>query len=211
MSKDTIIQEVADYYTEKLQLHGASSKGVDWNSVESQEIRFEQLLKVIQVPSEEKFSVLDYGCGFGAMFPYMDKKYYYDFRFIGYDISKEMLQKAQELYGNHSNTAWVDKTEVIEPVDFTLASGIFNVRLDYNDKIWESYILDTLHKFDKLSTKGFAFNMLTSYSDKEYMKKHLYYANPTFFFDYCKTHFSKHVAVMHDYPLYEFTILVRKY
>jgi len=38
----------------------------------------------------------------------------------------------------------------------------------------------------------------------------LYYADPGFFFDYCKTHFAKNVALLHDYGLYDFTILVRK-
>jgi len=52
--------------------------------------------------------------------------------------------------------------------------------------------------------------MLTKYSDREYMKEYLYYADPLFIFDYCKRNFSKKVALIHDYELYEFTILVRK-
>jgi len=63
---------------------------------------------------------------------------------------------------------------------------------------------------NKKSIKGFAFNMLTKYSDREYMKEYLYYADPLFIFDYCKRNFSKKVALIHDYELYEFTILVRK-
>jgi hypothetical protein len=42
------------------------------------------------------------------------------------------------------------------------------------------------------------------------MRDDLYYADPLFFFDYCKTRFSRFVTLIHDYPLYEFTILVRK-
>ena len=42
------------------------------------------------------------------------------------------------------------------------------------------------------------------------MKDHLFYADPCFFFDHCKKHFSKNVALLHDYGMYEFTILVRK-
>ncbi|MBM3138043.1 MAG: class I SAM-dependent methyltransferase, partial [Chloroflexi bacterium] len=29
-------------------------------------------------------------------------------------------------------------------------------------------------------------------------------------FDYCKVNFSKNVALLHDYKLYDFTIIVRK-
>jgi hypothetical protein len=58
--------------------------------------------------------------------------------------------------------------------------------------------------------KGFAFNALTSYSDPERMKNTLYYADPCRLFDLCKREFSRDVALLHDYGLYEFTILVRK-
>ena len=54
--------------------------------------------------------------------------------------------------------------------------------------------------------------MLTRYSDEEYIEKRpeLYYGDPCFFFDYCKKHFSRNVALLHDYEIYDFTILVRK-
>lgn len=50
--------------------------------------------------------------------------------------------------------------------------------------------------------------MLTKYSDKEYLRDNLYYGDPMFIFDYCGTF--KNVALLHDYGLYEFTIIVRK-
>jgi hypothetical protein len=61
-----------------------------------------------------------------------------------------------------------------------------------------------------LSRKGFSVNFLTKYSDPERMRPDLYYADPCLIFDYCKTHFSKNVALLHDYNLYDFTVLVRK-
>ena len=91
-----------------------------------------------------------------------------------------------------------------------MESGIFNIRLEYSYDEWTGYVIKTLQKMNSLSSKGFAFNMLTSYSDAPYMKPHLYYADPCYYFDYCKRHFSRNVALLHDYNLYDFTILVRK-
>ena len=51
---------------------------------------------------------------------------------------------------------------------------------------------------------------VTSYSDPEFMRPDLYYADPRFLFDYCKRKLSRHVALLHDYGLYEFTVLVRQ-
>ncbi len=70
-----------------------------------------------------------------------------------------------------------------------------------------SYILDVL---DRTSRSGFAFNCLTSYSDADKMREYLYYADPCALFDLCKRRYSRNVALLHDYGLYEFTILVRK-
>lgn len=42
------------------------------------------------------------------------------------------------------------------------------------------------------------------------MKEHLYYADPAELFDHCKRNYSRNVALLHDYGLYEFTVLVRK-
>ena len=55
---------------------------------------------------------------------------------------------------------------------------------------------------------GFSFNLLTSYVDWE--EDHLYYGDPGVFFEYCKRKHSRFVTLLHDYPLYEWTIAVRK-
>jgi hypothetical protein len=98
----------------------------------------------------------------------------------------------------------------LTPVDYVISSGIFNVKLALNSDDWINYIINTLHDFDSLSHKGFAFNALTSYSDVEYMRENLYYTDPLFIFDYCKRNFSHSVSLLHDYGLYEFTIIVKK-
>ena len=42
------------------------------------------------------------------------------------------------------------------------------------------------------------------------MRADLFYGDPTFFFDHCKRKYSRNVALLHDYDLYEFTIIVRR-
>jgi hypothetical protein len=119
-----------------------------------------------------------------------------------------MLRKAREL--NHKNATWINHLDTNTKADYVLASGLFNVRLKQSIQDWEKYILDTLDTINNIARKGFAFNILTSYSDKEFMKDYLYYASPEYFFKHCKLNYSKQVSLLHDYGLYEFTILVRK-
>jgi len=98
----------------------------------------------------------------------------------------------------------------IEVSDYSIASGIFSVKMQHSNKDWLSYISETLVKINEKTTNGFAFNMLSKYSDKEFMRDNLYYADPLFIFDFCKKNFAKNISLIHDYDLYEFTMLVTK-
>lgn len=204
MSK-SITTKVSEYYTQKITEHGASSRGVDWNGPESQFLRFKQLCRIL--PDNESCTLLDFGCGYGALLDYL-KETKYDVQYSGLDISEKMIAEARKLYPN--NIFESDPGKLQLPCDYSIASGIFNVRLDVAVNEWEHFIENTLNELNQYSTKGFAFNMLTSYSDPEYMKDYLHYADPCRYFDFCKKHYSRHVALLHDYGLYEFTILVRK-
>jgi hypothetical protein len=99
--------------------------------------------------------------------------------------------------------------EELQSQDFAVASGIFNVKLAVERDRWQDYVIDVIEELDALSRTGFAFNMLTAHSDPDRMRDDLYYGNPAFYFDHC-IRFSRNVALLHDYGLYEFTILVRK-
>ncbi|HEY0740072.1 MAG TPA: class I SAM-dependent methyltransferase [Chryseosolibacter sp.] len=203
---DKLLLEVERYYSEKIRTHGSVPAGVDWNSEDSQFTRFLQLLKIAD--GGENFSLLDFGCGYCALYFYM-KSRFEKFSYTGYDISTAMLQEAKRLTANEP-VQLVDNASNISAHDFTVASGIFNVRQNSSETDWQNYVLETLQQINSVSRKGFSFNMLTSYSDDERKKSYLYYPDPAWFFDYCKKNFSKQVALLHDYNLFEFTILVRK-
>jgi SAM-dependent methyltransferase len=202
-----LLDAVQRYYSGKIAEHGPTPRGVDWNDQASQEVRFEQLLNLCDL--ETPFTINDYGCGYGALALYLAERGI-RFRYTGFDISERMLEQARDLLDGVDECRFVTEDEQLETVDYTVASGIFNVRLDAADDAWERHVFATLERLDQLSTRGLAFNMLTSYSDPERMRPDLYYADPREMFDHCKRTFSRWVALLHDYGLYEFTILVRK-
>lgn len=203
-----ILTEVADYYSAKLAEHGETARGVDWDGEESQVRRFKQLSKIIDQPIG--FSLNDLGCGYGALFEYLSA-HFQNFTYNGYDVSGDMIRAAQARYANNPNASFTVAAEPHEMADYGIASGIFNVRLGRSDAEWQSYVEATLNTLNRTSRRGFAFNCLTSYSDSEKMRAYLYYADPCTLFDLCKRRYSRHVALLHDYGLYEFTIIARKH
>jgi hypothetical protein len=123
-----------------------------------------------------------------------------------------MIDRANTRFRTSENAHWlkIDDARELLPADYTIASGIFNLKYTIEESEWKNYIIETLHQMNEKSKRGFAFNMLTIYSDKEFMKEELFYADPLYFFDLCKKNFSRNIALLHDYHEYDFTILVRK-
>lgn len=197
---------VARYYAEKLSAHGMTPQGVDWNSDESQQLRFSQLLCVLEDDVAEPM-VLDYGCGYGALAQRLiaDRT---RFRYVGFDVCTPMIVQARADVRD-PRCAFTDNENDLPVSDYTVASGIFNVRLEASQEQWKAHIVETIATLARHSRKGFAFNMLTRYADEEKLRDHLYYADPGEYFKLCKESWSRNVALLHHYDLYEFTVVVK--
>lgn len=170
-------------------------------------LRFSRLLVV--VGGDQDVSLNDYGCGYGALFDYLgparDRLSY-----VGFDISEPMIAAARARHADVPRCLFTSDAGTLRPADYSVASGIFNVKLSHSVDAWLEYVLGTLATLDALSLRGFAFNMLSTYSDPPRRRDDLFYADPLQMFDLCKRRFSSRVALLHDYPLYEFTMIVRK-
>lgn len=206
VDRDTLSAALDAYYAPRLAEHGASACGVDWNSPESQALRFEQLLRVRADPSP--CTLLDFGCGYGGLAHLLvARSEPVDYR--GFDLSARMIDLADVHNPDPARCRFSHRPDDLEPADYVVASGVFNLRLAFGEEAWEAYVLETLDQLAALARRGFAFNLLTSWSDADRMRPDLHYADPARFFDHCKRRYSRHVALLHDYGLYEWTMLVR--
>ncbi|KHA72881.1 SAM-dependent methyltransferase [Pseudomonas chlororaphis] len=205
--KTDLLEDVASYYSRKLAEHGTTPLGVDWNGVPGQHLRFEQLIKLL--PEKQPYTLNDLGCGYGALLGYLLETNP-PASYLGVDVSDEMIVAARQSYRGQLTARFITADRPDSVADFGVASGIFNVRMGRCDLQWFDYLKNTLDILDSTSRLGFAFNCLTTYSDADKMRSDLYYADPCKLFDVCKRNYSTQVALLHDYGLYEFTLLVRK-
>lgn len=207
-AKTDLLDDVARYYAGKLAAHGESPRGVDWNGEDGQVLRFEQLCKLLPA-GQRDFSLLDLGCGYGAMLDFLQPRYDPQ-PYLGVDVAADMVDAARRRHAHNTGAQFSTTVPADTVVDYGVASGIFNVRLHHRDEAWQAHLLATLDLLDRSTRRGFAFNCLTSYSDEDRKRSDLYYADPCRLFDLCKRRYAPQVALLHDYGLYEFTILVRK-
>jgi SAM-dependent methyltransferase len=205
-AQSRILLEAAEYYSAKLKSHGATPQGVDWNGSDSHQLRHRQFLRLFE--QSPHCSVIDLGCGFGDFFSFLRNSGHRG-RFTGYDIAPRMIEKARELHGEDDDHRWHIGAEPEEIADFAIASGIFNVRGDVPNEIWIDYVYRSLDILARAGQRGFGFNILSLSSDPDRRRSNLYYADPAEMLGYCLSRYSRSVALLQDYGLYEFTVLVR--
>lgn len=197
---------IAAYYKEKTRQFGATPQGVDWNSKESQDLRFRQLLEVI--PQDGlPVSINDYGCGYGALLHYiLSNTNIRVSSYYGYDICREALQSWTKPKGK-TKIELVNTSNIIHTADYSFTSGTFHVRLDIPEKEWRNLVLYQIDSMYKKSRRGLAFNCLTNRTD--YKRSHLWYTDPEELLQYCKRLGGK-TTLIQNYGLFDFTILIRK-
>lgn len=202
-----LLEHVQALYDRGADEHGTSPQAVGWNDEGSQRLRFEKLVQVIR-PEDPSVTVNDLGCGYGALFPYLESVPWVTLtKYFGYDISRKMLSAARAHIAD-VRAELIESSFINLAADYSFASGIFNVNLSEDEDAWLEHIKLTLENMAEFSRLGFAFNALTTYVD--WRDDSLYYADPFHFFEFCKREISPYVALLHDYPLYEWTLLVRK-
>lgn len=206
MTRSQLLGDVARYYESKLAVHGPTPAGVDWNSGRSQVLRFEQFMPLLGF--DRDVSIGDYGCGYGAFLDFIRARGY-DGAYFGFDASAAMIATARERHAADRGAQFASSRDDVAPSDYTVASGIFNVRLTTPDEEWHEYVYDTIRDIASVSRRGFSFNALTGYSDVDRRRTDLYYADPLDVFDHCMRIWPRRVTLRHDYDLYEFTVSVR--
>jgi hypothetical protein len=145
------------------------------------------------------------------MFDFLHNKGW-TFEYYGIDLIEEMVMAGREAHQGFPNAHFTTNEIEVPTADYLLAGAIFNIKLEASYEAWQDFVVATLSRMNAMCSKGFSFNMLTKYSDADRMAQRpdLFYGDPLFFFDVCKRKFSRSVALLHDYGLYDFTILVRK-
>ena len=201
------LSPLAGLYADSLAAHGAVPKGVGWHDMPSQGLRFDKLVTVIQGDPAPPATINDLGCGYGALLVNLRSRGLQVKKYYGYDVTQMMLDMAKKKVGV-AEAEFILGADLTHTADYSFASGIFNVKLDETAETWAEHVKSTICDLNAHSRIGFAFNMLTTYAD--YQEPHLFYGDPLEYFDFCKRSFSRQVSLLHDYPLFEWTITVLK-
>ena len=202
------LQDIAESYGKRVEEHGTTAVAAGWRDSETQNLRFEQLYHIIDQASDA-YSLADLGCGYGAIIEAMPDDVRSKLKaYHGYDISDKMITAAEEKFKDQDGFKFFNTSEIQEKTDYVIASGIFNHHFDAEPKAWQEHITKTIQHMYEHAEKGIAFNAMTTYVD--YQEDYIHYCDPSEMLKTCMDLFGRHVTLIHDYGLFEFTVLVRK-
>lgn len=204
---DGAFASIDTYYTKKILAHGTTPSGVDWESLATQEMRFVQLLRICDF--SKAFSLNDLGCGYGALLALLHKRHRTtSIDYLGIDVSDSMVSAARKRWARATNANFVLGREAPRVADYSVASGIFNVKLDQPQEIWTELIKRTLRHLHAVSRVAFSVNFLARLPQKSKCAPELYCADPEKWIDYCHQSFHARTELLNNYGMKEFTLHV---
>ncbi|HMK83789.1 MAG TPA: class I SAM-dependent methyltransferase [Candidatus Bathyarchaeia archaeon] len=204
---DSIKLKIKELYADSSLRFGNSSRGVGWKDETSHELR---LRMISEVGISDGCSVLDVGCGYGALWEHLVRRGVKGIKYTGIDIVENLTEMARKRFRDSAKFEVADIMELDQEFDYVLNLGIFNVKLDSRDvEFLEHFVKPILLKMWALAKVGVAASFMTDMVD--YKNRNLYYASPSEIFNFLRERLSRHVSLRHDYGLYEFTAYVYKH
>ena len=199
---DLHLNKIKKFYNNRYDKFGNKLESIGWSNRKDQKLRFEKLLNSIDISNK---TILDAGCGFGDLYVYIKKNYNFKFNYVGIEITEKILQIAKNRL-KYKNAKF-DVCDLLsyknDAIDISILSGSLTLKFK-NSNSYTNKVLKKIYEISKISC---SINFMSSYSDYQLPKNDHY--QPEKIFKIAKK-ISNKVNIIHDYPLYEFTLQMFK-
>jgi SAM-dependent methyltransferase len=206
------IKSIEKYYNFHLRKYKKGPRAVNWSSKKTQKIRFD---KIYEAGHFDNKKIHDVGCGLAHFYDFLKNKKL-RFRYIGSDISAEMINCAKRQFNSKKinlqrvNLLKINNKKLLKKLsaDFVIANGLFTVKNSLSNKYWWSHVRKMLKKMFYITNECLVFNFMKINVD--YKDSHLYYQSIDSLLKFIEKYLSKKIIIKQDYPLYEFMVYVYK-
>lgn len=195
------MNNVRSQYQQAYEQHGHSLSALFIPKGRQQE-RFDSLCRMIPEPG---FSLLDFGCGFGDLAPYLLQRFG-SCDYTGADLVPEFIDECRRQHPAQRFELIGDYQDLTEPVDYVVAAGPFNLLYtDSKETHWELLQQILKHLFS-LSRKALAVNFMSDQVDFE--QPGAYHQNPAALYAFASQQLSQRLLLDQSYMPYEFSLIV---
>lgn len=202
-----------ELYERKYHLFGDDPRSLSWNDQPSQFLRFQRLAELFTHENEKNFSVHEIGCGL-AHFKEFLTTIGHTGNYSGSDIIPAFIELSKKKFPTSHFILqsiaddYHSINQAIKDKDYYCCSGTFYTKENNSLPEWEAFVWKSIQNMFMMAKKGIACNFLTAHAG--FYDEKLYYADPAKVTDWCLKNLSRFIRVLHDVPLYEFTIIIYK-
>lgn len=188
--------------------HGPTHRGVLYPREEDVRKRFTVAAGLWEsAESHFKGSVLDLGCGYGALLDYLTARNAAGIEYRGVDISSKMIEAAKE---RHPDAHFEVRDILADPLpercaDYVVVSGVLTAKFDVPQADMAEFAIQFLAASFRLCRKGMAFNVQNWYVPRRPDLFHWPFDEAAAFIH---KHCSSHYTFRMDYGLYDYTAYV---
>lgn len=206
LSKNDITSYI-DRYNERLEKYGDDPKTLGWGGgSDRQNIRFITALQSASLKNYNLGSILDYGCGLGHLYGFLESNDA-QVEYFGVDINSKLVTLAQNKYPNTKFLVTEDLTK--SSIDFTpdlcIANGVFSAAIKDMDQL--DYIQKSISALFDLSTFCVSIDFMTDRVD--FQADGAFHLAPEQAYAIGKS-ISDNVVLRDDYLEYEYMMYVYK-
>ena len=207
--------DIVRHYEDCFKLHGDCCKGVDWPNEADAEKRHRVMLELkafdrIHPAGDEKVSVLDFGCGLGHLYRYIEEKGL-GFSYTGMDISDVFIGRCKAKYPEAKFICADILKEDIESFgkyDYVIANGVFTEKREMAFEEMFQYTRQVLCRLYKLCRYGMAFKAMSK--DVDWEREDLFHLPLNDLSRFLVNDIGRDYIIRNDYGLYEYTVYVYK-
>lgn len=190
-------------YQSSYRKYGISPRSLKWHSEKAARQRYQQIVADINF---NKKNILDVGCGFGDIVPYIANKSDI-FSYTGIDFVPEFIKEGKRIYPKHTFLVGDYFKQPLErKFDIIICCGALNG--NYNDNL--GFRKKAIKAMFDHTKERLVFNMAGRHpKPKTARHSNVWYADSKRILKYCET-LSERVLLKDDYHSNDFTIVMLK-
>ena len=165
-------------------------------------LRFRALLPLIDTPG---LSVLDYGCGLGYLFDYLQREDI-SVQYTGVDIVPEFIDACRQKYCDKADFQLIEAEQPLDRrFDVVFVSGVFNIPSHNNHRLSREYVTKRLKELFSVADVALVCDFLSPYVN--YTQSDSQHFDTGFIADFCAKELPRRFVIRHDLLPYEFTMV----
>ena len=200
---------IVSHYEKCLEEHGDTHRGVDWPKAEDAAVRYRIMLELIgaQAPGKS-VRLLDFGCGAGHLYEYIQTNELTGIDYSGLDLSSKFVELSKRKFPSRRFYLGdiLESADNLTQLDYKVMNGVFTEKRDLSFEEMLDYFKRLVLAVWKKVDRGLALNVMSKHVDWE--REDLFHLGFDTLAAFLTSEVTRNFIIRNDYGLYEYTTYI---